>query len=195
MPEVLTSVDGEAILCRSWMPESEADYCFQQLLTTMPWVSETYTLFGKAVPAPRLICWMGDADAAYQYSGIEHVPVPWLPLVAQLRERVERVANARFNSVLGNLYRDGNDSVGWHSDNEKELGQNPIIASLSLGESRVFKMRHKKNADGIDVELTAGSLLIMRGPFQHLWKHCLPKTKTPKNPRINLTFRYVRNCL
>lgn len=141
-----------------------------------------------------MVCWMGDADAKYRYSGVDHSPLPWLPLVAELRKKAEHTAQARFNSVLANLYRHGDDSIGWHSDNEKELGANPTIASLSLGETRLFKMRHQKTGEQREVELTGGSLLIMRGAFQHHWKHCVPKTKEHKGPRINLTFRLVTNA-
>ena len=137
------------------------------------------------------MCWYGDADANYQYSGVHHQPMPWTATLLSIKEKVERHCQHRFNSVLGNLYRNGSDSMGCHADNEKELGVNPLIASLSLGDDRLFRLHHKKKKLKIDIALQQGDLLVMAGTLQHHWLHSLPKTKSPKKPRINLTFRKI----
>lgn len=166
----------------------------KRLTAEIPWRQEAITLFGKRHMQPRLLCWMGDAGSTYRYSGVLHSPQPWHPLVDNLRERVEALAGARFNSVLLNLYRDGQDSMGFHADDEPELGVAPVIASLSLGAARIFHLRHRR--DGAvptqKLRLTDGSLLIMRGNSQRDWKHGVPKTRMAVGPRINLTFRLIR---
>lgn len=143
------------------------------------------------MPAPRLEAWYGDAGASYSYSGLAHEPLPWTPELQRLRERVEVAAGTTFNSVLANLYRDGNDSNGWHADDESELGEQPVIASLSLGAARRFLLRHRASVERVEVVLEAGSLLLMRGKTQQCWKHSVPKQRTVHAPRINLTFRRV----
>jgi alkylated DNA repair dioxygenase AlkB len=152
-------------------------------------------MFGREVTAPRLTAWFGDPHASYVYSGVRHDPVPWTPTLADLRARVERATEHAFNSVLLNFYRDGEDSVSWHSDDEPELGAQPVIASLSLGATRVFQLKHKRRADlaRVDIELSHGSLLLMSGNCQSHWKHQIPKRRgrTRPGPRINLTFRRV----
>jgi alkylated DNA repair dioxygenase AlkB len=141
---------------------------------------------------PRLVAWFGDPEASYTYSGLKLVPEPWPARLASLRARVEEQAGAAFNSVLCNLYRDGADSMGLHSDDERELGQNPIIASVSLGETRRFVMRHKKKAaERLDLDLPGGSLLVMAGTTQHHWRHGVPKQRAIEGARINLTFRRI----
>ncbi|ELB2922688.1 alpha-ketoglutarate-dependent dioxygenase AlkB family protein [Vibrio alginolyticus] len=169
----------------------EADNYFDQLRKTLPWHQEHITMFGKSVLQPRLQAWHG--DAAYTYSGLTMQPHPWTPELTQLKVRCESVADVTFNSVLANLYRHGQDSMGWHQDNEPELGRNPVIASLNLGETRRFLLRNLHCKTEIEYELSHGSLLIMAGELQHHWKHCVPKTAKTKDERINLTFRQIFN--
>lgn len=169
----------------------EADYYFDQLLKTLPWHQERITMFGKSVLQPRLQAWHG--DAAYTYSGLTMQPHPWTPELTQLKVRCETIADVAFNSVLANLYRHGQDSMGWHQDNEPELGRNPVIASLNLGETRRFLLRNLHCKTEIEYELSHGSLLVMAGELQHHWKHCVPKTAKTKGERINLTFRQIFN--
>ncbi|MCH9699370.1 MAG: alpha-ketoglutarate-dependent dioxygenase AlkB [Gammaproteobacteria bacterium] len=142
--------------------------------------------------APRLVCWYGDPRATYCYSNVKHTPLPWTPCLQGLRQTISQFTGFKFNSVLGNLYHDGQDSMGWHADNEKQLGNNPVIASLSLGAKRLFKLRHNKTKLTIDIALENGSLLLMAGSLQHHWRHCLAKTRKPVDIRINLTFRYIQ---
>jgi len=137
------------------------------------------------------MCWYGDADAVYTYSGVAHEPMPWSAELSAVKTRVEIAGGCTFNSVLANLYRDGRDSMGYHADNEKELGTDPVIASLSLGDTRLFRLHHKKHRENLDFALGHGDLLIMAGALQHHWVHALPKTRQAKNPRINLTFRKI----
>ena len=192
-PEFLEAPDADLLLFRHLdlgAPEAEV---FRSLLDAVAWRREQITLFGKTHWQPRLLAWYGDPDASYRYSGKRYDPQPWLPELDDLRARVEAVSGARFNSVLANLYRDGNDSMGLHADDEPELGENPVIASLSLGEERVFRLKHRTRQDlrPLRLPLPGGSLLVMRGPTQRYWKHEVPKSRRPCGPRINLTFRLV----
>ena len=171
--------------------KAEADDLFEKILNLTPWNKNHITLFGKKHAIPRLESWHG--DYSYTYSGIKHEAKIWTPELAFVKKRIEQSVNIQFNSVLANLYRDGSDSNGWHSDNEKELGENPIIASLSLGANRKFKMRNNQNGENIDLYLANGSLLIMAGLTQAYWKHTIPKTRENVSPRINLTYRVVNN--
>lgn len=137
------------------------------------------------------MAWYGDPAARYRYSGVEHLPLPWTADLQAIRGDVEMFCAHGFNSVLANLYRDGQDSMGCHADDEKELGQNPLIASLSFGDSRLLRFRHRKTGRTLDIELRHGDLLVMAGELQHHWRHELPKTRKSKQPRINLTFRRI----
>lgn len=172
-------------------PQSE-DF-LNRLLAETCWKQEAITLWGKQHLQPRLSAWYGDADTMYAYSGVVLNPHPWTDTLLQIRRDIEEATGHRFNSVLLNLYRDENDSVGWHSDAEPELGSMPVIASLSLGETRTFRFRHKsrKELKPISLELTDGSLLLMAGPTQRFWQHTLVKERRPCGPRINLTFRTI----
>jgi alkylated DNA repair dioxygenase AlkB len=165
-----------------------------RLVAEIGWRQEQISLFGRRHMQPRLICWMGDPYCTYRYSGKSWEPERWHPLVADLRARAEVCADARFNSVLLNYYRDGQDSMGFHSDDERELGDRPVIASLSLGAPRVMHIRHRsdRNIPTQRLLLTDGSLLVMRGNSQRDWKHAIPKSRTASGPRINLTFRLIR---
>jgi alkylated DNA repair dioxygenase AlkB len=165
----------------------------RELIEQIPWRAETINLFGKEYQQPRLAAWFGDPDARYTYSGLSLNPLPWTDLLSRLRARVEALAGAPFNSVLLNYYRDQRDSMGMHSDDEPELGSNPIIASVSLGEQRTFVMKHKfrKELKPVHLPLDHGSLLLMKGATQHHWKHGVNKVTHPCGPRVNLTFRRI----
>jgi alkylated DNA repair dioxygenase AlkB len=149
-------------------------------------------MFGKLLAQPRLTAWYGSAGTNYSYSGLNLVPEPFSKELLTLKAKIEQVGSTQFNSVLLNLYRNENDSMGWHADDEKELGINPIIASLSLGQTRKFQVKHKltKNLN-LNLLLTHGSLLLMRGEMQHYWQHAIPKSKNSCDQRINLTFRNI----
>lgn len=165
---------------------------FERLDAEIPWEQHRIFLFGRHVNAPRLSCWVGDAGAAYTYSRTRFEPRPWTPGLSDLRERVSALCGERFNSVLCNLYRDGNDSMGWHSDDEPELGPAPVIASLSFGATRRFRLRHRcDRARHVELLLESASLLRMSGATQHNYRHDLPRTRRAVGARINLTFRRV----
>jgi alkylated DNA repair dioxygenase AlkB len=188
----LAPFDGELYLIKQFYRLPESDLLFTQLQAELAWQEEAIFISGRWVKVPRLMCWYGDNDAWYRYSGVNHQPMPWTPTLQTIREKVERQCQCTFNSVLANLYRDGQDSMGCHADDEKELGPNPVIASLSLGDERLFKLHHKKTKDKLDIILGHGDLLVMAGTLQHHWMHAVPKTKKLKTPRINLTFRKIK---
>lgn len=175
------------------LPESDSSL-LHRVIEEVPWREEEIVLWGKRCKQPRLIAWYGDEGSAYTYSGITLSPLPWSPLLTSLKEAVERVAATRFNSVLLNYYRNERDSMGMHSDDEPELGRNPVIASLSFGEERVLVFKHRKRKDvpPVRIRLASGSLLLMRGETQHHWKHGIDKQRAPCGPRVNLTFRRIR---
>lgn len=165
---------------------------FARLQAEIAWEQHHLTIFGRRVASPRQSCWVGDADAVYTYSGTRFAPRPWTPALGQLRGRMEALCAQPFNSVLCNLYRDGRDSMGWHSDDEPELGPEPVIASLSFGAVRRFRLRHKRDpALQLVLELPSGSLLLMAGATQRHYRHDLPRALRVQEPRINLTFRRI----
>ncbi|GAB3332061.1 alpha-ketoglutarate-dependent dioxygenase AlkB family protein [Hymenobacter humi] len=176
-----------------FLPAAEADALLAQLTAEVAWEQRAIRLFGQEVPQPRLTAWYGDPAAHYTYSGLSWEPMPWSPALLDLRQRLEAATGARYNSVLLNYYRDGRDSMGWHSDDEPELGPAPAIASLSLGATRRFRLRPRSGVvhPPFGLDLPNGSLLLMRGPTQQHWQHALPKTARPVGPRLNLTFRWV----
>jgi alkylated DNA repair dioxygenase AlkB len=178
-------------LVEGFLTAPEAATLFQCLQSELDWQEEALVIAGRQVMVPRLVCWYGDPGARYHYSGVSHEPLPWTPVLAQLRTAIEERSGSRFNSVLGNLYRSGQDSMGWHADKEKELGLNPVIASLSLGGTRRFRLRHNRTREQIELGLNDGSLLIMGGRLQHAWRHCVPKAPRGAEARINLTFRLI----
>ncbi|EGQ8036612.1 alpha-ketoglutarate-dependent dioxygenase AlkB [Vibrio parahaemolyticus] len=182
---------GKLFYQPNFLSQQEADTYFSTLMSTLPWQQERITIFGKSVLQPRLQTWHGDAP--YTYSGLTMAPHPWTSELLSLKARCESLANTPFNSVLANLYRDGQNSMGWHQDNEPELGRNPVIASLNLGDTRRFVLRNLHCKTQIEYELGHGALLIMAGELQHHWRHCVPKTAKPKGERINLTFRHILN--
>ncbi|MBW2288613.1 MAG: alpha-ketoglutarate-dependent dioxygenase AlkB [Deltaproteobacteria bacterium] len=173
--------------------ESEADALAVKLITSAELEQQTLKIFGRNVVAPRLSAWYGDPGATYAYSGLRLEPKPWFPALGDIRNRLERTMGCRFNSVLLNLYRDGRDSIGWHSDDEPELGEEPTIASLSFGGTRRFLLRHRTRPELDTLELLPGhgSLILMAGATQSAWKHAVPKTACPADPRLNLTFRTI----
>lgn len=187
----LVRKDGVAELYPCFIESNEATTIFSTLRGELSWREEILTIAGRSIKAPRLICWYGDPNAVYRYSGIDHYPLEWTPTLLMLRERIASYGGWHFNSVLGNFYRNGQDSMGWHSDKEKELGAMPVIVSLSFGSERLFRLRHNKSRLTVDVMLGNGSLLVMRGELQRCWRHCLPKSPATEMPRINLTFRYI----
>jgi alkylated DNA repair dioxygenase AlkB len=185
-------LNGEYIFVKDFLLQNEADAILKRLTKHIKWKQENIQMFGKDIAIPRLTAWYGDQDMNYNYSGINNDPNPWTSELQGLKAKVEQATNATFNSVLLNRYRNGNDSVSWHADNEPELGLNPIIASVNLGATRVFKLRHSITKDVIKLDLTHGSLLVMGGELQHYWQHAVPKTKKVLDTRINLTFRLIK---
>jgi alkylated DNA repair dioxygenase AlkB len=170
-----------------------ADTLFTQLTQTLNWKQDEMRIAGKVIPIPRLQAWYGDAESQYGYSGISLPPLSWTSELLEIKEKIESVTQCRFNSVLANYYRDGKDSVAWHQDNEPELGHNPVIASLSLGETRQFQLRHTtQKYPTIKLNLPHNALLLMSGDTQTNWYHQIPKTKKMVGPRINLTFRLIK---
>jgi len=170
-----------------WLDPSEAGDLFAVLTTSIPWEQKTILMYGRELAVPRLTCWFG--DAAYTYSGTTNVAHAWLPQLETLRARLEAETGSRFNSCLANVYRDGADSVSWHSDDEPELGVNPTIASISLGDTRDFRLRHQASGEVSTIALGHGDLLVMRGESQTDYRHSVPK-RAHAGTRINLTFRY-----
>jgi alkylated DNA repair dioxygenase AlkB len=192
------SPGGAAVwLDAAFLPVADADRLFAALLGEVPWAQRTIRLFGREVLQPRLLAWMGDPGVTYTYSRSTLPPEPWTPAVREIRARVAAAAAARGwswrpNGVLLNRYRDGRDAMGWHADDEPELGPAPTIASVSLGQTRRFSLRRRDDHRArVDVPLTHGSLLWMTGPTQERYQHALPRTAKPRDERINLTFRRI----
>lgn len=175
----------------NWMSDEAAGLLMDTLWRGLPWTQRSITLFGQARPQPRLTAWVGDRGASYSYSGLDWVPTPWPEALVPVRARLEAALGVRFNSVLANAYRNGADSMGWHADDEAELGRRPVIASLSFGATRRFLVKPRSGGRAIPVELENGSLLTMHGDFQQTHRHALPKTRRPVGLRINLTFRRI----
>ncbi len=184
--------DAELFSFPNFWKNSEATTIFNVLKNELAWQQSAIKIFGKLINEPRLTAWYGDEGKIYTYSGKTQMPNAWHPALLDIKEKIEKISEIKttYNSVLGNLYRNGNDSMGWHSDDEKELGQNPIIASVNLGETRRFLFRHKhEKLIKHELLLTHGSLLIMSGTMQHFWQHAVPKEPKKTEARINLTFR------
>lgn len=179
-------------LAPSWLPAAEADDCLARLLEEVAWQREELRLFGRVSEVPRRVAWQADPGVRYRYSGVTHTATGWSPTVCEIRRRLEAdLPNETFNGVLLNLYRDGRDSMGWHSDDERELGPDPVIASVSLGAVRPLRMRRRTPTGYVtsELELPHGSLLVMRGATQANWQHALPRRVRITAPRVNLTFR------
>ncbi len=192
-PQLIPLSDGQLIYYPDAFSIEVADQFLDYCLNQLPWRQDYLSIAGKRIALPRLQNWFGDPEAHYSYSGLSLEPLPWTRELLQMKSRVEEISNDTFNSVLANLYRDGNDSVGWHSDDEKELGDQPVIASVSLGTTRNFEMQHKSKdkAKKLQLPLHHGSVLIMQGSTQKYWRHQLPKDKTVADARVNLTFRKI----
>ncbi|MDF2176785.1 alpha-ketoglutarate-dependent dioxygenase AlkB [Aliiglaciecola sp. CAU 1673] len=174
-----------------WLSGKDAWAYFNSLRQALAWRQDHIKLYGKEVKIPRLQAWYGEPEASYQYSNLVMRPLPWHPVLLAIKQQCEAHTGYRFNAVLANCYRDGQDSMGWHADDEPELGPNPAIASVSLGEGRDMDFRHKHTQERYRLHLEHGSLLLMSGHTQHFWQHALPKRTKSKGERINLTFRWV----
>lgn len=185
----LLPFDGSAVYVSGFLDERFAHECFDDIVEHTPWEHRPIVIFGREVLQPRLACWYG--DMAYSYSGIHLEPRAWSDRLAELKVMCDAECGVEFNSCLVNLYRDGRDSMGRHADDEPELGNEPVIASLSLGAPRRFKLRHRESKTVVDVDLEHGSLLVMSGLVQHRWVHEIPKTSASVGPRINLTYRRI----
>ena len=185
--------DAEIYYLRELPLAQTAEAVMNQLIDGVPWRAENIVVWGKTFSQPRLTAWYGDDGINYTYSGIHLDPLRWTPTLIDIKNRVEKIAGTDFNSMLLNYYRNERDSMGLHSDDEPELGRQPIIASLSLGEERTFILKHKTRRDlkSMRLRLASGSLLLMKGETQHRWKHGIEKEKRPCGPRVNLTFRRI----
>jgi len=185
--------DADVFLLRRLELAQPEPRVLERLIAETEWHAEAVVMWGRRLPQPRLTAWYGDPGRRYAYSGIELEPLQWTPLLRDVKARVENAAGTLFNSVFLNYYRDHRDSIGFHSDDEPELGARPVIASLSLGEERTFVLKHKrlKDAAPVRLRLASGSLLVMGGVTQHAWRHGIMKETRPCGPRINLTFRTI----
>jgi alkylated DNA repair dioxygenase AlkB len=194
--EVISLQDGEILFMRNFFTPTESKNYFELLQNNINWKQEEVKFYGKTFPVPRKTAWYGYEGFNYSYSGITCFPEIWTNELLEIKKEIEKfIPDEDFTSVLLNLYNNGNDKMGWHADDEKELGINPTIASVSLGETRRFDIKHKQNPElHYKFELTSGSLLIMRGALQHHWIHQIPAQKKVKEPRINLTFRTIKKA-
>lgn len=185
--------DGELYYDRFFLNNIEANKYFNLLKKEIQWRQDNIKIFGKIYPQPRLTALYANNNKSYSYSNIKMHPIIFTPTLFDIKSKIEKRLNSQFTSCLLNLYRNGQDSNGWHADNEKELGLNPVIASLSLGAERVFHMKHRNDKkEKLKINLTNGSLLVMRGKTQHHWLHQIPKTRKKVEERINLTFRIIK---
>jgi alkylated DNA repair dioxygenase AlkB len=175
----------------TWLSRTEADAMFEILLNEIGWEVHRIQMFGRLIDSPRLSCWIGDPGASYTYSRTRFKPHPWPVALTSLRVRLRETLGFDFNSVLANRYRDGRDAMGWHSDDEPELGPQPVIASVSLGATRRFALKPRSEGGRLTLDLPHGSLLVMRGDTQTRYRHALPRTAQPIGERINLTFRRI----
>ena len=190
--ETLDMPDAKVAFYKHFFGAKESDQLFQILLNETQWRQDSMSVYGKVINLPRKTAWYGDRGRSYTFSGIHLEPEPWTPALLQIKKRIEEVSDVEFNSVLLNLYRHGQDSISWHTDAERELGENPTIGSVSFGEGRRFMFRHKHDKElEAEVDLTHGSFLLMGGETQHYWQHQIPKTTKQVKPRINLTFRTI----
>jgi len=185
--------DADVRLWRAAFRPAEADALLAALRSQIDWQQEDILIFGERKRVPRLVAWHGEPGTAYTYSGTAHEPLPWTPELLRVRHRAEELTGRSYNSVLLNLYRDGRDGMGWHADDEPGLGREPAIASVSLGATRRFKLRHRRSRSAAGtLDLAHGDLLLMAGATQHHYVHAVPKTARPVGERVNLTFRRVR---
>jgi len=192
-PIFLDIPNAEICLYRNFLYDNQEEILYKELTDNIAWQQESIKFYGRKIPIPRLTAWYGDPNSSYTYSGILMNPLPWTKTLSLLKSQIEERIQHKFNSVLLNQYRNGSDSVAWHSDDEPELGESPVIASLSLGVSRKFELRSKvkSSPDKIELLLNSGDLLIMSGETQKNWQHQIPKMRRVKESRINLTFRNI----
>lgn len=195
-PQQIILDDAHLLLFSRAFSAHEADQFLAYCLSTLTWRQDFIHIAGKHIPLPRLQNWYGDPGARYGYSGLALEPLPWTPELSAAKERVQSLTGQTFNSLLANHYRNGADSVGWHSDDEKELGDKPVIASASLGATRIFELKHvsDRKRKTLRIPLTHGSVLLMAGNTQQYWRHQLPKDHGVTAPRVNLTFRTVSSA-
>lgn len=184
--------DGELYYFPKFLNDLEATFYFDALAKIVPWEQKQMLIYDKMVQLPRLTAWFGPAGQNYLYSGVLNQTQPWIPELIEIKNQLEKFLNEKFNSCLLNFYREGKDYVSWHSDNEKELGVNPIIASLSLGVTRSFQIKHKMvKLETLKIDVANGDLVLMKGNMQKNWLHRIAPTVKEVGPRINLTFRTV----
>ncbi len=182
--------DGNISYLPHFLKLDFANSAFDIFLDDLEWRQHYIKIFGKLLPQPRLTALYGINDQSYTYSNLTLKPLKFTPILLEINQKLKKLTKINFTHCLANLYRDGNDSMGWHADDEKELGENPVIASVSIGAARRFQLKHRSNSNlKYQLDLEHGSLLLMMGTTQHFWKHQLPKTKKTVSPRINLTFR------
>ena len=190
--ELIELADADLRYFPRWVDADLADGWLSEISAQTPWAQPQIKLYGRSIAVPRLVAWYGDADAHYRYSGFTHEPLAWTPLLADIRQRVQQQVGQRLNGVLLNYYRDGQDAMGWHSDDERELGQQPLVVSLNLGATRRFDFRRKGTSRiEYSISLEHGSLLVMSGLTQHYWQHQIARTRKVRAPRLNLTFRQI----
>jgi len=187
----LLPYDGEVIYYGHILTETEAKHYYEVLLNKIQWQHDEAIIYGRKIVTKRKVAWYGDDTYDYTYSRTTKTAFPWTTELLELRKKVEEASGKKFNSCLLNLYHDGTEGMAWHSDDEKSLGKNTVISSLSLGAVRKFVFRHKKTGEKIETVLDNGSLLVMKGETQANWLHMLPKSARIKHPRINLTFRTI----
>jgi alkylated DNA repair dioxygenase AlkB len=191
--ERLEMAEADVIFYRTFFTEAQANTFYEELYRNASWTQEQIKLYGKLIDLPRRTAWYGDEGRSYTYSGITVTPIPWMPVLLEIKQEIEVVSGIIFNSVLLNLYRGERDSVAWHSDDEPELGCDPVIVSVSLGATRRFQFKHKHDkAPPQKLDLPHGSYLLMKGSTQHSWLHQVPKETKPRGARINLTFRVIK---
>ena len=192
-PEVLqlAMVDADVRYYPHWLDGAQADHYLRLCEAQLPWSQDYIKVYGREVKIPRLQAWIGDPEAQYTYSQLQMQPHPWCAPLDEIKTLCEQTCQTTFNSVLANWYRDGQDSMGMHSDDEPELGHQPVIASVTLGTTRRFIFKHKRTGEKEIVELQHGSLLVMQGMTQQCWQHGINKSNTVHGGRINLTYRYV----
>ncbi|TGL15433.1 alpha-ketoglutarate-dependent dioxygenase AlkB family protein [Leptospira meyeri] len=187
--ENLLPYDGVLLYIPDFIPRVEADQLFLSLLDGIEWKQDEAILYGKHITTKRSVAWYAEKGFSYRYSGTTKTALPWSPLLLELKTKVELVSKEKFNSCLLNLYHDGSEGMAWHSDDETSLRPNSTIASVSFGAERIFRYKHKKNGEQVELQLEHGSLLLMKDVIQRHWLHSLPKAMKVKRPRINLTFR------
>ena len=185
----LLPIDGTVNYYGKLLLVTKADAYFHSLLNDIVWKHDEAIIFGKHITTKRKVAWYGDKEYSYTYSNIRHDALLWTPQLIELKNMVEGKTGLKFNSCLLNLYHDESDGMAWHSDDEKALGKDTAIASLSFGAERKFSFKHKRTKEIVSLTLEHGSLLVMKDETQTNWLHTVPKTKRVKSPRINLTFR------